>query len=111
MKQSKTSLAESFNRSSIVKGILIGAGTGLLVILFFITGVDTQPHWPDLWKIRPLIITPLAGALGGGFFYISNQLLRRKGLNGIAALILSIIGFVVALWLGVVLGLGGTLWD
>ena len=111
MTQSKTSFAESLNRNSLVKGIFIGAGIGLLVILFFITGADTQPHWPDLWKIRPLIITPLAGAMGGAFFCFSNYLLRRKGLNSLAALLISMIGFVVALWLGIVLGLDGTLWD
>lgn len=111
MKQSKTSFADSMNKSSLLKGILTGAGIGLLVILFFITGAETQPHWPDLWKIRPLIITPLAGAFGGAFFYVSKTMLRREGLNSGLAIILSVIGFIIALWLGVVLGLDGTLWD
>lgn len=110
MKQSKTS-SDSMNKSSLLKGILIGAGIGLLVILFFITGAETQPHWPDQWKIRPLIITPLAGAFGGAFFYISKMMLRKEGLNKALAIIFSVTGFIIALWLGVVLGLDGTLWD
>ncbi len=111
MTQSITFFTESMNRSSLFKAILIGAGVGIMVILFFITGAETQPHWPASWKIRPLIITPLAGGFGGAFFYISNILLRRKGLKIVAALIFSVLGFIIALWLGIVLGLDGTLWD
>lgn len=111
MTQTKTSTAETLNKVSLVKGIIIGAVIGLLAILFFITGADTQPHWPDLWKIRPLIITPVAGAMGGGLFYLSKHFLQNRGVNGIVATILSLIGFIIALWLGIVLGLDGTLWD
>lgn len=111
MTQSTTFFTESMNRSSLLKAILIGAGVGLIVTLFFITGAVTQPHWPELWKIRPLIITPLAGAFGGAFFYISKRFLRREGINNIVAFIIGFLGFGVALWLGVVLGLDGILWD
>lgn len=33
------------------------------------------------------------------------------GLNKIAATILSVIIFIIGLWMGIVLGLDGTLWD
>ncbi|WP_051205284.1 hypothetical protein [Salinimicrobium xinjiangense] len=108
---SNISQANSIKKASVAKTALLGAGIGLLLILFFITGAETQPHWPELWKIRPLIITPLAGALGGSLAYIATKLLTREGLNRIVAIILSFIGFLIALWLGIVLGLDGTLWD
>lgn len=111
MKQTSTTFIGPVNKGSVLKAMLIGAGIGLLIILFFITGAETQPHWPDNWKIRPLIITPLVAAFAGGFSYIVSKGLKREGLNGILAIILSLIGFFVALWLGIVLGLDGTLWD
>lgn len=104
-------IAEPIKRVSLIKSALIGAGLGLVIILTFITGAETQPHWPELWKIRPLIITPLAGALGGALAYMATKLLKRAGLNGVIAMVLSFIGFLVSLWLGIVLGLDGTLRD
>ncbi len=111
MNQRKTSITGSVNRGSVIKSMLIGAGIGLFVILLFITGAETQPHWPNLWKIRPLIITPLAGALGGGLCYASIKILKREGLHAAIAVVLSLVGFLIALWLGIILGLDGTLWD
>lgn len=111
MTQTNTPLTEFFNKRSMIKAMLIGGSIGLLIILFFITGAQTQPHWPELWKIRPLIITPLAAVLGGGLAYVATTWLKRLGVNNIIAIILSFIGFIIALWMGIVLGLDGTLWD
>lgn len=111
MTNQQTTAGKMVNRGSLLKAILLGAGVGLLVILSFITGAETQPHWPEHWKIRPLIITPLVAAFGGSLAYIATKLLKRKGLNEVIAVILSLIGFVIALWMGIVLGLDGTLWD
>lgn len=105
------SITGSINKRSLIIATLIGAGIGLIIILFFISGAETQPHWPNLWKIRPLIITPFAAALGGASAYTATKALKRTGLNGAIAILLSLIGFIVALWLGIVLGLDGTLWD
>lgn len=111
MTNTDRSITGSINKRSLLKATFIGAGIGLIIILFFITGAETQPHWPNLWKIRPLIITPLAAALGGAMAYTATKALRGIGLNGVLAILLSLIGFIVALWLGIVLGLDGTLWD
>lgn len=111
MTPTNTLLTDSPNKRSLIKAMLIGGGIGLLIILFFITGTQTQPHWPELWKIRPLIITPLAAALGGGLAYITTCLHKRKGIHTIIAVIISLFGFMIALWMGIVVGLDGTLWD
>ena len=93
------------------KPVLIGAGIALLLISFFVFGVDEpNPEWPKLWQIRPLIITPIAGAMGGAFFYFMDQMSFR-GMNRTIAVLLGMIGFVIALWLGTVLGLDGTMWN
>lgn len=111
MKPRNISIRKSLNKGSLIKSILLGAGVGFCVILLFITGAETQPHWPQLWKIRPLIITPLAGAIGGGLCYSAIKILKREGLNGVIAVFISLFGFLFTLWLGIVLGLDGTLWD
>lgn len=96
----------------IAKPILIGAGIGLILISMFVFGVDNpDPKWGKLWRIRPLIITPLAGAMGGLFFYFMNYLSSRGNLNKTVAIIVGVVVFIIGLWLGVVLGLEGTMWD
>ena len=96
---------------ALAKPVLIGAGIGLLVISFFVFGVDhPNPEWGKLWMIRPLIVTPIAGAMGGAFYYLMDYLCYR-GLNRTLAVILSLIVFVIGLWLGTVLGLAGTMWN
>lgn len=100
-----------FNWTSVLKRMIFGAGIALILILFFISGVESQPGWPESWRLRPLLLTPLAGAFGGALFYLLNHLLQQAGLKKIISTLLSILTFIVVLWLGVVLGLDGTLWD
>jgi hypothetical protein len=95
----------------LLKSMLIGAGIGLFVISFFVFGVDEpNPEWSTYWVIRPLIITPLAGAVGGAFYAFMDYQSSR-GFNRTLAVIPSFLVFFIGLWLGVVLGLDGTMWD
>jgi hypothetical protein len=110
MKQSNLT-AEPDQPLSLAAPMLIGACLGLIVISFFVFGVDhPNPEWGKLWMIRPLIITPMAGSLGGAFYYLMDRLIS-KGLNKTVAVVLSLVVFIVGLWLGTVLGLAGTLWN
>lgn len=96
---------------SLVKPMLVGAFIAFLVISFFVFGVDrTNPAWGKFWMIRPLIITPLAGAMGGAFYAFMNYHAAR-GFNRTLAILLSIVVYLVGLWLGTVLGLAGTMWN
>jgi cytochrome bd-type quinol oxidase subunit 2 len=97
---------------SLTKRIIVGYGIGLLVICFFILSADKpDPAWGKFWVIRPLIITPLAGAMGGLCNYILVSYRDRIGLNKMIAVILSVIIFIIGLFMGIVLGLDGTMWD
>lgn len=111
MTQKNSFTARSFNRNLLIRNILVGAGVALIAILFFIVGVESQPDWPELWRIKPLLLTPLAGAFGGALAYFSNRILQQAGLNKILALIVSLVCYLIVLWLGIVLGLNGTMWD
>lgn len=57
-----------------------------------------------------MIVTPLAGAMGGAF-YAFMEYQSSRGFNRTVAILLSIVVYFVGLWLGTVLGLAGTMWD
>jgi hypothetical protein len=98
--------------ASLAKWMLLGAGVALTVITLFLYGVrDPNPAWGKLWMIRPLIIVPLAGAMGGTLYYFMNYVLDLSGWKKILAFLLSLIGYLIGLWLGIILGLDGTLWN
>jgi hypothetical protein len=98
--------------SSAAVRMLAGGSVGLLLIALFLFSVDeVNPSWGKYWMIRPLIIVPLAGAFGGLCQYWIMKYYSLAGLNKIMAIILSVLVFIIGLWMGVVLGLDGTLWD
>ena len=111
MNQTNNKTALHVQKAPLLKSILTGAGIALIVILFFIVGAESDPDWPNLWRIKPLILTPLAGAFGGILFYFSNHLLQRIGLHKVVTIIISMLAYLIVLWLGTVLGLNGTMWD
>src|SRR6476620_4212306 len=93
-----------------LKPVLIGAGIAFLVISFFVFGADhPDPEWGKFWQIKPLIITPLSGAIGGAFYAFMDYQSTR-GFNRRLAIILSLVVFLIGLWLGTVLGLNDTMW-
>ena len=99
--------------ASLIKRMLIGAGIGLVLITLLVTSVKhPNPEWGRFWMIRPLLVVPLAGAGGGlGTYFMEHLLGYQGGWSKIIAVLLSIIGFLIALWLGTVLGCAGTLWN
>ncbi|RKS97412.1 potassium transporter KefB [Chryseobacterium defluvii] len=107
-----TQSTHSINTGSLIKKVISGAIIGLLIISFFVFTVDhPKPEWGKFWMIRPLIITPLAGAFGG-FLLFSPQFLNiQTPWKKMGITVLSFFAFIIALWMGIILGLDGTLWD
>lgn len=98
--------------TSLGKRMLIGALLGLIIIsMFLISTGKADPAWGKLWMIRPLIVVPLAGSGAGLIDYLMDGVRSQGGRNKIFAMIFVVIVYIFALWLGVVLGLDGTLWD
>jgi hypothetical protein len=92
--------------------MLVGAGIGLLLMsLFLLSAGEPNPEWGKLWMLRPLIIMPLAGAMGGLCNYLAVHFHHLIGLNKTVAVVLSAIVFVIGLFFGFVLGLDGTMWN
>jgi hypothetical protein len=109
--QKDSPLAQINTRTLLVR-MLIGAVIGLVLISLFVFSADNPPlEWGKNWRIRPLIITPLAGAFGILSFYLKDFIKPTTEVGRILVFILSLLGFLIALWLGTVLGLDGTMWN
>lgn len=99
--------------TTAAKRMLQGATIGLILITIFLLGAgEPDPAWPKLWMVRPLVIVPVAGAMGGLFYYFMDHLRyggnwKRKALVNV----ISLVAYIIALWLGTVLGLDGTMWN
>ncbi|MBW3546507.1 MAG: potassium transporter KefB [Bacteroidetes bacterium] len=104
---------QPIHAASMGKRMLQGAGIALILILMFLfsVGGEPDPSWSKFWIIKPLLMVPLAGALGGVFYYFMDYLRSQGGWVKIMAIIMSLIGYVVLVWIGTVLGLNGTMWD
>jgi hypothetical protein len=112
MTQKNTLLTQPVHPALLTKRMLAGGGIGLLLMSLFLLGVNNpDPAWGKLWMIRPLVVVSLAGAGGAAFFHFTNPLRQQGGWIMFWTYILNMIGYVVALWLGSVLGLDGTLWN
>lgn len=95
-----------------VKPVLIGGLIAFAIISIFVFGVDNaKPEWGRLWMLKPLILTPLAGAFGGLFFSLIIRLFKRSFTRRLIGMVLASVVFVIILWIGTVLGLNGTMWD
>lgn len=111
MKQTN-SLTTQPSEASLTRRMVAGAGIGLVLIsLFLLSANEPDPEWGKFWMVRPLIIVPLAGAMGGLCNYFIVRFHSVAGVSKVLAWIFSLLIFLVGLWMGVVLGLDGTLWD
>lgn len=96
---------------TLTKATSLGAGFAFLVISLCIFGIDKpHPEWGKFWMLRPLIITPLSGAIGGAFFYFINYK-SYHGFKRLIQFLLSLLIYGIGLWTGIILGLDGTMWD
>ncbi|MEJ8803315.1 potassium transporter KefB [Pontibacter sp. H249] len=103
---------QPIHTASVGKRMLQGAGIGLVLISFFLFGAgEPDPEWPKFWMIKPLLVVPAAGALGGLFYFNMDHLRCEGGWRRTIANLLSLFVLFVVLWLGTVLGLNGTMWD
>lgn len=107
---------KNFYRNLTPKSVLIrmltGAIIGLAAISLLIFPIkNPDPAWGEYWRIRPLIITPLVAAFGFLSFFLKDYLKPQSDAGKIVVFLISLLAFMVALWMGTILGLDGTLWD
>ena len=99
-------------RKTVLLNALTGYILGLGVISLFISGIDhPKPEWGQHWMIRPLIITPLVSAAGALALLLPDFLKIITPWKRLLALFAGLILFMITLWLGIIVGLDGTLWN
>jgi hypothetical protein len=97
---------------SLTARMLVGAAIGVMVISFFIFGVPNPPAaWGQYWRIRPLIVVPFAGAMGGLCNHLLLRYHSRFGITKTVAILASVLIAAFGLWVGIILGLVGTMWN
>lgn len=111
MTQKNKFIIRPIHPALLVTSILIGAAIALLLITVFVLPIEGNSEWGKHWKIRPLVIVPIAGAVGGGVFYLLRHLTYQGGWRKMLITALGTFVYIIGLWLGTVLGLDGTLWD
>lgn len=97
---------------SYKKRMLQGSIVGLALILFFFLSANKpSPAWNATWWLKPLLVVPFTGAMGGLGFHILTSLQTNSGWKQLVLYVFGFIGFLIALWMGMIVGLDGTYWN
>lgn len=112
MTQSNKLTTPPIHPISLSNRMAAGAAIGLILISLFLSGVkNPNPEWGEYWMIRPFMVVPFAGAMGGLCNYFILHYHKQFAVHKAIAIIVSVVVTVIGLWIGIVLGLDGTLWD
>lgn len=99
------------DKGTLAMFMLVGGGIALVLISLMVLPVEGKPEWGHYWKIRPMIVPPVAGAIGGACFYIIWRAAYKGGWRKVLAGIAGTIIYILGIWMGTVLGCAGTLWN
>ena len=92
--------------------MLVGGIIALILIVLLLSGTNhADPAWGKYWMLRPLIFVPVAGASGAVCFHFIYQFLNKGILAKILGGIFGLLIYIISIWMGMVLGLNGTLWN
>jgi ABC-type dipeptide/oligopeptide/nickel transport system permease subunit len=92
--------------------MLIGTAMGLALISFLVFSVPNPPaEWGAMWRVRPLIVTPLIGSLCGAGYHVVRCWFYQPGWQNTVGIILGVVGSIIGFWMGTIAGLHGTMWN
>lgn len=98
--------------AAIAKTMVIGLIFGLAIISLFVFTVSSpKEEWGNNWRMQPLILTPMIVAFGS-LAFLANRIFKPQTKTAKTLLLIaSIIAFIFSIWIGIVIGLNGTLWN
>lgn len=100
------------SRAVLLKTAAGGWVIGLGIISLFVFGFQNpDPEWGSYWRIRPLLLTPLIAGTGAVFAGLLFKMGQGSAGRKILFTLLAAGAFLFSVWIGIILGLDGTLWD
>ncbi len=103
---------KAINFQKLLIYVAIGGAIALIIISALILSVNNpNPAWGKNWFVRPILITPTLGAIGGFSFYMMYQYEIKNEIGKLARILFSVLVFIFFLWIGIILGLDETLWN
>lgn len=104
--------SQNIHPAPLGKRMLQGAIPGLILVsAFLISAGEGKPEWGNYWMIKPFVMVPFAGAMGGLVYFCFDRMRSQGQWSSIIANLLSIIIYIVGIWMGFVLGFNGTHWN
>ena len=112
-------IQHSLHNNSLGKRALQGASIAVVLVIVFLSiifpigGVlNGKNFWQSVWEFFPLVTGTVGGALGGMIYYLIVKAWYPGGWKKILATILSILVYVLLLWLSLIAGFSATgQWD
>ena len=100
------------NKGMYVYIFLLGATISLIIMYSFISSIQIpSPNWGTYWQFKPLILGPIIAGLGMILAYMALKYMMTLKLPKILSYLFALIIFIIILWVSMVLGFNGTLWD
>lgn len=97
--------------ADLINKMLLSATIGIIIAGSFVySNTPYNDNWGHLWFIKPLILIPLSGSVGGALYYLFTRYMQ----NVLPKWLLFAVGtllFGISLWVGTILGLNGTYWN
>lgn len=95
-----------------VSHVVAGWAIGFILILALVLSVnEPKPEWSQYWWVRPVLLTPFISGLAGWLFYRIPRFFQQQQWSLALAYVFVVLLFIFMLWIGIVLGLDGTLWN
>jgi len=115
----KNETLRSLNYNSLGKHALYGAGITFVLAAIFLSIIlsvgdllNGESFWKAAWLLVPLGTGVIGGTLGGSFYYLIVKWLNLTEWKKIMAIIISIMVYILLVWLSLIAGLSVIgLWD
>jgi hypothetical protein len=115
----QNTLRHHLHNESLVARALKGAGIALVFAIIFLSTIflvgdvlNGKNFWQAAWEFFPLLTVLFGGALGGVVYYLLVQVWRTAGWKKILITIISILIYIVLMWLSLIVGFSATgQWD
>ncbi len=106
-------LFEPIKSKSVTTAIVLGFGVAFILVSALILSVNApNPVWGKNWFVKPILLTPVIAAPGGGVFYLISRIsFENQLLFKLLKALLCLLAYIFFLWIGTIIGFNGTLWN